>query len=461
MLTGRINAYRDEVLRDQPRAYWRMDDALGSTTIADSSGNGRNLTTVGTVLFQSDSPTGATGASSLLNDAGGSGISSYSISSSEFSLECWIRTNFSSQTQIIYSQRNSNASGNFYVGITNAGVVVLSWGGAADLLTTQTVNDGKWHHIVVTRNYNTDNMLIYIDNSISASGVRGGAPNLINFQVGYSDWTSPSRFVGSLSDIATYHKELTPQRVQAHYNARVTQFNPVNALTAEILADTPYAYLRGDTGIAGEIDAGVSGQGIVFPSSITGGNVGGALGRKQLLMNGADGAGVRFASNVLAGQNTWTVEGFFNPSSTAANINGSFSSGQRTFLGGNNSADVTKPAYNGNVDCYCVFSIGTNGVNILELNNNFGRIGLSYVGTISGLSHIVIRSVAKVYEIWVNGVLVAQAASASNVSNSYLSDKIGALASFGAYNGFLSNIALYNYALSPTRILAHKNAGGL
>ena len=57
---------------------------------------------------------------------------------------------------------------------------LIGFGVAGPELSTKSkkpVNDGKWHHIVVTRNFQTGDLRIYIDGELSAEG-KGGPGTL-------------------------------------------------------------------------------------------------------------------------------------------------------------------------------------------------------------------------------------------------------------------------------------------
>lgn len=477
MLTGKLSRYPLEVLKDAPRAYWRMNDALSSTTIADSSGNGRNLTTVGTVLFQSDSPTGAAGAT-MYGTANNGGTSPAHLGLSgtgAFTVEAWFRcVSVSGSGGGVYAQRDPGATSNVQGAISLSfdpnGTIRFSFGDETSSvfvhLTTATYNDGKWHHAVFTRS-STQIVRVYIDNTLlfaSAAAVTFPIANYITSTIGYGKRDSSAAFIGTLADIAIYDTELSAQRVQAHYNARVAPAARVNALVSAILTDTPYAYLRGDSGIAGEIDAGTSGQGVVYPSSITGGQAGGVLGTKALQFAGATPL-TDFATNVPRGLNSWTMEFFCNPTQTIS-VGGTVSPLQeRIFMGGATiqANPILSPVGNG---ISVTPSVGTNGIKIYDAYN--ATVKLVYSGTITSLSHVVLVVSAKNYSLYLNGALVASSATPDTAPNVYAPvrltntpylPEINNSTSFLPYSGTLSHIALYNYALSPTRIFEHANIG--
>lgn len=80
----------------------------------------------------------------------------------------------------------------------------------------------------------------------------------------------------------------------------------------------------------------------------------------------------------------------------------------------------------------------------------------------NGVYHVVCTADGSGNKIYINNVLVASNSTAwSSVANTYWT--IGAANNAGSFSesllGYISNVAIYNSVLSPTRISAHYNAG--
>ena len=55
--------------------------------------------------------------------------------------------------------------------VDNAGQINLSVGGTIAATSAHPVNDGKWHHVVLTRNAVTGSAQVYVDGQLSGSGM--------------------------------------------------------------------------------------------------------------------------------------------------------------------------------------------------------------------------------------------------------------------------------------------------
>jgi hypothetical protein len=145
---------------------------------------------------------------------------------------------------IAFWMKNSQASGTdrFFVGKTSAiggaaGFSVFQESGSAltrfrlrdtgtnyDVDTTGALNNGQWHHIVVTfsGNSNRSGMKIYVDGVLNNTGTSSaiGASILNNVQVtigAESDNGVP--LTGQIDDVRIYNKELNSSEVSILYNA--------------------------------------------------------------------------------------------------------------------------------------------------------------------------------------------------------------------------------------------------
>ena len=118
------------------------------------------------------------------------------------------------------------------IALTSGQVAFNTGGGSDDTLNSPTlVNDGVWHHVVVTRNHVTGEKKIYVDRSLNTSGF--GTTDVLNeprlLTIGAisdaadPDPASPSDngyngFEGLLDDIQFYSGVLTESQVQFLYD---------------------------------------------------------------------------------------------------------------------------------------------------------------------------------------------------------------------------------------------------
>lgn len=89
-----IDSYSQAVLADSPAGYWRMGDAVGSGTAADSSGNGRTGTILaGGVTFGQTGALDETDTAALFDGANGTAIETLIMPAmAAWTIEAWCRT---------------------------------------------------------------------------------------------------------------------------------------------------------------------------------------------------------------------------------------------------------------------------------------------------------------------------------------------------------------------------------
>lgn len=240
-----------------PVAHYDFDE--GTVMTPDVSGNGNDMVYAGSFgggsapSISSDSittdsiPPGSvsfdgsnylTASSNLLSALQGS-----------FSVSLWIKTTQNS----VSDQGYFDAAGivaadvpDYYgefndvipVGMNQYGYVVFSTGNPSqgyddEMYSAAIVNDGAWHHIVVTRDQTTGEKNIYIDGALDYSSPQYGTTNLLNAPVlltigaladaSISDPTSPTYtgdngYDGLVDDIQIYPRVLTPSEVAYLYD---------------------------------------------------------------------------------------------------------------------------------------------------------------------------------------------------------------------------------------------------
>lgn len=227
----------EEVLRDKPAIYWRMeegDDAL------DYSGNGRT----GTFGNYNNYNTGMPGQTQLVDGVIGTARrfdynyieyfdpDTYSLTT-DFSLEMWIQTTWATAGPYNGSVYNlvDVGSGQKAIGIKVVGGVSYIFGrwGQTSYSNRPTVgsfnliNDGAWHQMVLTRSGNS--VRFYLDGVLIYS---------IDNEPPYTPATWPGMSVASFSpdvgvvtpafdEVAYYDHPLRPVRVARHWESVVVR----------------------------------------------------------------------------------------------------------------------------------------------------------------------------------------------------------------------------------------------
>ncbi|HTR41830.1 MAG TPA: LamG domain-containing protein [Pseudomonadales bacterium] len=186
-------------------AYYPFDSSssfvLDGTT--DASGNGYNMSFAagygaqGGATLTSDSEAGIGAVQFSDGDGSSGGVIGWSqptpaallnALSGSFTVSCWVKTSQSigfggdaayNGAGIVCADVNGQANDTVPIGLTGGQVAFTTGGDQDDTVTSQaSVNDGYYHHIVVTRNQETGQKLIYVDGVLDNFAI--GTTNLLN-----------------------------------------------------------------------------------------------------------------------------------------------------------------------------------------------------------------------------------------------------------------------------------------
>lgn len=240
--SGTNSDYVEAVYASEPTHYWRMGETSGGA-IADTVGfhplstyAGVSPGAPGAIADDDDAAAGFSGTTS-----GVAATSTQGHPPDVFTLEAWFKTSSTQGGRIVgWSNRNTDRnsskhdrqlymdnSGRIHFGVKpNASRVVVT--------STDTYNDGDWHHAVAT--LSKDGMNLYLDGEHVAS--RADATVGEHLALGYwrvggdtvSGWPSaPSsgHFAGDIDEVAIYKTALNAVDVATHY-AAATGSEPPN-----------------------------------------------------------------------------------------------------------------------------------------------------------------------------------------------------------------------------------------
>jgi hypothetical protein len=149
-------------LSDNILAYWNLNNnGSGGVSLVDSTGHNNTLTNNGGVALGS----GKIGnGSASFNGSNDLSLSAFPISSGNFSISLWAKT-ASSDIGVSIGSFNYPDSGGWRLYSQNSDLIYAivddngySYTGLGSLTN---INDGDWHHLVVT--YDGTNSLIYLD----------------------------------------------------------------------------------------------------------------------------------------------------------------------------------------------------------------------------------------------------------------------------------------------------------
>ncbi|HUA39578.1 MAG TPA: LamG-like jellyroll fold domain-containing protein [Candidatus Sulfopaludibacter sp.] len=262
--------YPQQVLADGPVAYFRLDEASGTTAFDYVGGNNGTYTnvTLGVPGYNSnasihsdpsetaaefgDFPPGNNYAGKVppyLNFGTPNGANA------EFSVEAWF-------TQYLYTGGGDaivalgyGNGGEQFILDTGAGpsgalrFFVRNSAGTVSAANSTYVpaNDGLWHHVVGVCDEANGNVSLYMDGNLIASGTITANSGLLGATAPLSIGARESgnngltnydfQFIGAIDDVSIYNYPLTATQVANHYYASgiapiITQLQPTNQISA-------------------------------------------------------------------------------------------------------------------------------------------------------------------------------------------------------------------------------------
>jgi len=233
LMLGKLS-YNATVLADSPAGFWQLNETSG-TTAADSSGNSRDgtyigsptLTTTGVVL---------NGTSQYI-DIASSFFDAIGNSNQAYTFEIWGKWTVDTSVAIFFDKGDANAPAEFtQLSVKNISSVPgalqcyaneAGIGSATAQYTGSSSNDGVYHHVVGQRRVTTDGgeetLSLYLD-GISRANVAWAQVNSYtstdNLLIGAYPIGPIAFFPGTLFKAAVYMHSLTDAQVLAHYQAR-------------------------------------------------------------------------------------------------------------------------------------------------------------------------------------------------------------------------------------------------
>lgn len=219
-----VQAYRDQVLADQPIAFWMLREKRG--IVAEDSAGGLIGAYQGNVLRIRDGWDaarfdGTTGRMEVpfhksLNPQG------------DFSVEAWVRVREPVPGfQSVVTSRNDapgeqRAGYMLYAGSSNKWEFWLD-GDQPEWSKLQggNITPGVWTHLVGVYDGARGTMILYVDGERTAqsevSGYKPNAKNALSIGAG-GDASTQYHFHGDIAAVAVYQRAIAPERVTQHFN---------------------------------------------------------------------------------------------------------------------------------------------------------------------------------------------------------------------------------------------------
>ena len=230
-----------------PLGYYSLDNP--SDFGHDSSGHGNHATTVKGIAADSAGKVGGAGA---FNRTSGSWLKwtgaanpIANVIAGNYSVAVWMKTTLTAGSDTAAGYQGAGlfwsdlgGSARDAVPLALTGRKISHWVENSDfsghsVFSSTNVNDGQWHHVAATRDFNTGEITIYVDGVLEQSaiyypGVALNARHEIIFGAG--EFASQN-FGGSLDDLQVYDVALSPAQIALLAGEAPTQLPVLAGLT--------------------------------------------------------------------------------------------------------------------------------------------------------------------------------------------------------------------------------------
>lgn len=236
--------------------YYRLGEASNTASVVDSKGTSPGVSaggvTVGvTGALSGDSNTAMTfdGVNDYIQTPAPRQTTGTDFTGNDFSIEFWFKstqtfgtgcTNWWQGARLVDAE--VDGTNNDFGTALCGGRVIVGVGGTADtnLISAAGLNNGVWHHVVMTRTAATRVIQLYIDGALSGSAT-GTSAALLNtsaiISIGRSQ-VPDDYFAGTMDEIALYSIVLTPSQVLADYSLGTAAASDVAGPTGGTVAAT-------------------------------------------------------------------------------------------------------------------------------------------------------------------------------------------------------------------------------
>lgn len=151
--------------------------------------------------------------------------------------------------------------------------------------------------------------------------------------------------------------------------------------------------------------------------------------------------------------NTFSVEAWVKPTQTIT-VNGQSSTGTAGTAGQRYLFDPTHQTFLAGMG----LSVGTNGISVYEHGDAYLPPVVSWSGTVTNWSHVVVTYTNRLARLYVNGVLVGTGVQSTRLMV-FSPTLVGGNVSYGSYVGEADELAVYDTALSLSQIQSNYQAG--
>jgi hypothetical protein len=226
-----LGSYREEVLADSPRGYWRVAETAGTAAQDETANNNDGTYTGGVGLgaagaLSSDSAN-ASASFDGVNDLvtmGDPATGVFDFGTGDFSIEVWVKTAVNGER--VVASKYASGSPDWRLSVTDdSGRVgdlrfqIETGGSTRTHYSTARVDDNAWHQVVVLVDRGVA-VSFYIDKVLRGSSVDTNTASIDNSgPLQWGDVSGGANFQGSLDEPTLYGTLLSAERIAAHYDA--------------------------------------------------------------------------------------------------------------------------------------------------------------------------------------------------------------------------------------------------
>ncbi|EAR26059.1 hypothetical protein A20C1_09269 [marine actinobacterium PHSC20C1] len=226
--------YGAAVYGASPQLYWRLNETSG-TVANDSGSQGINGTLSGTYTRNVPGALNGTTNTATRFTQGAARTAVSLANPATFSSEVWFKTTTTSGGKLTgFGSSATGTSSNYgdHVIMRNNGTLLFGTS-TSTIATTQSLNDGLWHHVVATQG--SSGLRLYVDGALAATSSANPSQTFSGYWRLGGDNTggasSSNFFNGDLDEFAIYQTVLSPSDVSAHYLLGTANEAPVAAFT--------------------------------------------------------------------------------------------------------------------------------------------------------------------------------------------------------------------------------------
>jgi Concanavalin A-like lectin/glucanases superfamily len=216
--------YDAQVSAAAPLAWWKLADAAGSGTAADSSGNSHPGTATSVTFGSTNEAVSGNTAASFASASSSRIISSYNPSFTAFTVECWVNLNGLTQSgnpRLVASSHTDADSRGFQLYLDPTPHIYIGFNpGTANVKASQPLPATGWNYLAAT--YDGATLSLYVNGVLAGAVATGGTISTgtaAGIGLGYGAAYSGDFLNGLLAEAAVYGTALTSQQIAAHYTA--------------------------------------------------------------------------------------------------------------------------------------------------------------------------------------------------------------------------------------------------